>query len=230
MRARILLFLLVLLPSPTWAWDQSVLSDVRFSPDGRFFSFVEYVEPEAEGRGFATMYVIDTTKNVWVPQTPLRVALEGEGASGKAALAEVRVKGKALVDRYGLADVGTPLLPLQNVDRADPYNRRQVVSLADRQQRLELFERKAQTAHACTSDTPDGQDFKLVLSGPTTILLQDYVGTLPRSRGCADGYDIAAAYTHEGGERAVLAVLVGVYTPGWEGSDRHLIAVTKVLP
>ena len=229
MRARILALALSLMTFPAVAWDQSVLADARFSPDGRYFSFVEYVEPEAEERGYATMYVIDTARNAWAPQTPLRVTLEGENASGKAALAEVRRKGETLIDRFGLVDAGAPSLPFQSVDRGDPYRHRQAAALANLGQ-LVLVERKAQAAHGCTADTPEPSDFKMVLSGRDTVMLEDYVGTLPRSRGCANGYDIAAAYMHEAGGRRVLAVLVGIYTRGWEGSDRHLIAVTKILP
>lgn len=228
MRALALAFSLAAFPAA--AWDQSVLTDARFSPDGRYFSFVEHVEPEAEDRGYAAMYVIDTARNAWAPQTPLRVALEEEGATGKAALDEVRRRGEALVGRFGLVDAGAPTLPFQAIDRADPYRRRQAVALPDLNGRLALVERKAQAAHGCTADTPEATDFKLVLTGWHTLTLEDYAGTLPRSRGCADGYDIAAAYMHEAGGRRVLAVLVGIYTPGWEGSDRHLIAVTKVLP
>lgn len=229
MRMHFFAFAFSLLTFPAAAWDQSVLTDTRFSPDGRYFSFVEYVEPEAELRGYATMYVIDTAKNAWAPQTPLRIALEGEGASGKAALAEVRKKGAALIDHFGLVDAGTPSLPFQPVDRGDPYRHRHAAALPNLGQ-LMLVERKAQAAHGCTTDTPEPSDFKLVLSARDTVTLEDYAGRLPRSRGCANGYDIAAAYIHEGGGRKVLAVLVGIYTRGWEGSDRYLIAVTKALP
>lgn len=229
MRARILALAFLLTAVPAAAWDQSVLTDARFSPDGRYFSFVEYVEPEAEERGYATMYVIDTARNAWAPQTPLRIVLEGENANGKAALAEVRRKGEALVDRFGLVDAGAPSLPFQPVDRGDPYRRRQAAELPNLGQ-LVLVERKAHAAHGCTADMSEATDFKLVLSGRDTVTLEDYAGRLPRSRGCADGYDIAAAYMHEAGGRKVLAVLVGIFTRGWEGSDRHLIAVTKILP
>ena len=219
----------LMVAGPAFAWDQSVLTDVRFSPDGRYFSFVEYTEPEAEERGFASLYIIDTTSDAWVAKTPMRVSLEGEGASGKKALAELRNRSLDLIQQFGLRDTGPPIVPFLEIDRGAPYDRRREIFLPPLRSKLALVQRKALSAPPCNEDTPSAMDFRLVMSGRDTITLADYVRRLPRSRGCAIGYDIAAAFLHKKGERTVIAVVIGVFTQGWEGSNRQLITVTKVL-
>lgn len=221
---------LLLLPLPAHAWDQSLLAEARFSPDGRYFAFVEYIEYEADEGGSAAMYVVDTTRDAWVPGTPIRVELTGEGASGTKALAEVKAKGRNLIERFGLTEFASTALPFATVYRGDPYRRRMAVELPRLNGGLRLAEREAKAAYGCSEDSPSGTDFQLVLSGQRNALLADFAGALPRSRGCPDGYDISAAFVHEVAGRTVLAVLIGVFTRGWEGSDRNLIAVTKVLP
>ncbi|WP_211911353.1 DUF2259 domain-containing protein [Tardiphaga alba] len=229
---RMILYMLaaLMVTGPACAWDQSVLTDVRFSPDGRYFSFVEYTEPEAEERGFASLYVIDAASDTWAAATPRRVSLEGEGASGKKALAELQNGSLDLIQRFGLRDGDPPIVPFLEIDRGAPYDRRHQVFVPALKSKLVLVQRKAMSAQPCGKDVPSAIDFRLVLSGRETIRLADYARRLPRSRGCAIGYDIAAAFLHKTAERTVLAVLIGVFTRGWEGSNRQLIAVTKVLP
>jgi len=41
---------------------------------------------------------------------------------------------------------------------------------------------------------------------------------------------VSAVHVHSAGGRTVVAALVGVYTPGREGSNPSLMAVTRVLP
>lgn len=229
MRVRSLLFISLFFSSSVAAWDQSILTDVRFSADGRYFSFVEFVEPEAEEQGYAAMYVIDTAADGGTRQPALRVDLDGEGASGERALVQVRADGRSLLDQLGLIDANPAVLPFQEVDRADPYNRRQIAGIPELDGRLELTERPAEGACCCSADGAEAVDFTLVLDRAEPLILATYSGALQPSLRCPEGYDIAAAFLHESSGQLVLAVLVGVYTPGWEGSDRHLIAVTKVL-
>lgn len=230
MRMPAAVFAFLLLPFQALAWDQSLLAEARFSPDGRYFAFVEYVEFEADEGGSAAMYVVDTTRDTWVPGTPIKVELSGEGANGAKALAEVKAKGRSLIDRFGLTQIASPALPFATVYRGDPYRRRMEAEVPQLGGRLRLEEREAKAAHDCTEDRPTGVDFQLLLSGPRAMTLTNFTDALPRSRGCPDGYDVAAAFVHEGADKTVLAVLVGVFTRGWEGSDRNLIALTKVLP
>lgn len=231
---RILAFLLALFTTtPALAWDATLLADVRFSSDGRYFSFVEYVGLTESGEeAHASLYVIDTTTDSWVAGTPLRVRLTGPRATEANVLRAIRDRGAGMVARYGLRDAGRPAVSFLDVDRFDPYKRRRSVRVsALGPAMLELSERRARSAHFCTEDYHNPSDFRLVLkSRARPVVLADYVGRLPRSRGCAVSYDIAAVHVHSAGGRNVVAALVGVYTPGWEGSDRGLMAVTRVLP
>lgn len=223
----------MLLATPASAWDASLLADVRFSSDGRYFSFVEYGEiTETDGEAFASMYVIDTASDSWVSGTPLKVELNGPDANEANVLRAIRRKGGQLVAQYGLRDTGGSSVGFVDVDRSDPHRRRwatpvPVLGMA----MLKLDERPATAAHFCNEDYGDPSDFRLVIDWKSEpLVLADYRGSLPRSRGCATSYDIAAVYVYRAREGTVLSVLVGVYTPGWEGSDRRLIAVTKRLP
>lgn len=229
MRTCLYMLAALLLVNPAHAWDQSILTDVRFSPDGRYFSFVEYTQPEAEERGFASLYVINTASDAWAAETPMRVSLKGDGASGEKALAELRKNSRDLVQRFGLRDADPPAVPFVEIDRGSPYDRRREVFLPALKSKLALVQRKAVSAQPCGKDTPSAIDFRLVLSGRKAIRLTDYAHRLPSSRGCAIGYDIAAVFLHKTAELSVLAILIGVFTQGWEGSNRQLIAVTKVV-
>lgn len=223
----------LMLAAPAMAWDAALLSDVRFSPDGRYFSFVEYGElTDTDGIAHAAMYVIDTERDAWVAGTPIRVHIEREGVEQDEALAQVRQEGRDLVASLALQDAARPIVPFLDVDRDDPYVRRRTVELPGRApMALELVERAAQSAHFCTEDVPVGQDFSLFLTAPDHhIVMADFKSDLPRSRGCPTGYDIAAAYVHRAPHRTYLAVVIGVHTPGWEGEDRRLIALVQPLP
>lgn len=229
-----LLAALALQLSPAAAWDQSELHDVRFSADGRYFSFVETVGSTADDYGTGAIYVIDTLNDSWVTGTPWRVEVAGHEDNSIAALQAIRQKSVSLGSLYKLEAAGPALVPFREVDRMDPYNNdRRTAAVPSLQGELRLDLQKAASAHFCENDNEYPErptDFRLVLAGEHELTLADYVGDLPQSRGCAHDYDIAAAYLHEVGDKKVLAVLVGVYTRGWEGSDRNLIAVTKVLP
>lgn len=229
----LIIFLATLVAAPALAWEASSLTDVRFSPDGRYFSFVEYGEPDADEGGYASFYIVDTELDRWVAGTPIRIELSGEGANERKALSAVRTKAAPLVRKLDLRDAGRAAVPLIEVDRFDPYKpvRRSVAVPALNGAMIALDERRAKAAHFCSEDYHVPADFRLTLKAQgKSLVLADYVGRLPRSRGCTTHHDISAVYVHRSSGRTVLATLVGLYLPGWEGHDRRLLAVTKILP
>lgn len=227
------MLLAFIVTTPAFAWDATLLADARFSPDGRYFSFIEYVElTDADEEAHASFYLVDTATDSWVEGTPMRIKLTGPRATEANVLNAIRNKGAGMIAKYGMRDAGRPAVSFRDVDRENPYARRRSAAIAvPGKATLDLRERRAKSAHGCTEDYHHASDFRLVMKGSAQpVLLADYVGRLPRSRGCAVSYDIAAAFVHSAGNRTVLATLVGVYTPGWEGTNRTLMAVTKVLP
>lgn len=218
--------------TPACAWDTSSLADARFSSDGRYFSFVEYGQSSGRDLAYASMYVIDTVRDAWVSGTPVRVELEDIEASERDALKAIRRKGAGLVSKYDLQTAGKPVLDREGAKRPNPTKESvstPVPSLGSA--KIELHQRLAASAYSCSQDSERPRDFKMVLAGSgQSVVLADYLGKLPRSRGCAQGYQISNVYVHSAGKRRIMAALVGVYTLGWEGYDRRLIAVTKALP
>ena len=74
--------------------------------------------------------------------------------------------------------------------------------------------------------------FRLTLTtaaGGTQTLAEDT--EIPSSRHCPLSYAISDVLTYypDGGE-PVLAVILGLYTVGFEGPDRRFLAVTAPLP
>ena len=226
-----LLFVLIQ-AAPAWAFDLASFADARFSSDGRYFSFVEYGQLSGLDRAYASMYVIDTSRDAWASGTPLRIALDEIEATDLDALRKIRSKGAALVEKYKLTDPIEPALDREHGHPETPD--RQSVSArlpALGSVHIELHQRPAKSAYHCTEDSEEPYDFSIVLSGSEKpVTLSDYAGELPKSRGCAQGYGLSNVYLHRSGGTTRIAALVGVYTLGWEGYDRRLLAVTASLP
>jgi predicted secreted protein len=98
--------------------------------------------------------------------------------------------------------------------------------------RLDLAEKKFPASEACFGRHDKMAGFSLLLtnetSGEATVLNQDT--RVPKSRNCPQKYYIEQVLTYprkDGGFS--LAVLVRYATPGFEGPDGRLIAVTRVI-
>ena len=218
------------------AGDYAERAILGFSPDGSTFAFEEYGVQDGSGFPYSNIYVIDTASDGWVAGTPVRILTQAE----LAPLAETRAAAHAKVRPILEArQVGAPgNLVASNPPTelsADPH---QVIFLP----RIISPMGGAAYGLALTEitlpagDCPDmGQPFRgfrLALTAPaggTHTLANDTA--IPASRHCPLGYgisDVLTAYP-EGGQ-PVLAVILSMYTVGFEGPDRRFLAVTAPLP
>ncbi len=97
--------------------------------------------------------------------------------------------------------------------------------------RLEIYHAETLTEGCVTviGDRPMG--FRLTVErqgGRSVVLGEDDV--VPRSRGCPITYRIDRVVVPEGYPPDRVAVLIGVFSPGFEGAQRRFIAVTGRLP
>jgi predicted secreted protein len=230
-----------LLPSaPAAAGDTAEASILGFSEDSRLFAFEEYGVQDGSGFPYAHVFVIDTDTDRWVAGTPIRVRLEAEGATLAEAREKARQRLRAAVDaRFEAWDAVTVAhAPLGEVE-ADPTRLAfgPVIPsnpLAEPEPRyearLEIFHAEAGAENCVTyiGDRPVG--FRLVVEragGGSVVLHAD--DTIPHSRGCPITYRLSRVVV-PGYRPGRVAVLVSVFTPGFEGPDRRFIAVTGRLP
>ena len=60
-------------PVAASAGDYADRTILGFSPDGGVFAFEEFGVGDGSGFPYATVYLIDTERDEWVPGTPVRV-------------------------------------------------------------------------------------------------------------------------------------------------------------
>jgi predicted secreted protein len=228
----------LLAAAPAAAGDTAEAEVLGFSADGRLFAFEEFGVQDGSGFPYAHVFVIDTERDRWVAGTPVRVRLERDGATVAEARAEAVA---ALGEAVGASFVPAETLahaPLGEVD-ADPTRMAFAPvnpsnPLEDPtpryEARLEIFHAEAGAPDCVTyiGDRPVG--FRLIVEregGAAAVLHADR--TIPRSRGCPITYRLSRVVV-PGYRPERVAVLVSVFTPGFEGPDRRFIAVTGRLP
>lgn len=217
--------------APAMAADQATLHETLFSPDGRYFGFIEYGQWDTSGHPYGAFVLIDTEADAWVPGTPIRLEIEDDTLERVDGLKAVQRKAAPLVRRYALAPSGRVAGRFDNPDQ--PRGAAQSMSAhvpGIGSLEVALRQKRAVAAHGCNEDWNEPMDFELTVAvDGARRVIAPYAGRLPRSRGCAHGYGISRVVVHTGGPRAVVAVVLDVYTPGWEWYDRRHMAVTARL-
>jgi predicted secreted protein len=231
---------LMLLATPAAAGDTAEAEILGFSADGRLFAFEEYGVQDGSSFPYAQVFVIDTDEDEWLAGTPIRVRLEADGATvAEARAAAAERLGEAVGDGFRPSDAITLAhAPLGEVE-ADP-TRLAFAPVnpshpledppARYEARLEIFHAPAGAENCVTyiGDRPVG--FRLTVrrdGGPPAVLHAD--DTIPRSRGCPITYRLSRVVVPDFPAERV-AILVSVFTPGFEGPNRRFIAVTGSLP
>ena len=225
-----------------YAADGSQSRAIGFSPDARYFAFEEYGIQDGSGSAYSTVFILDTEKDEWLKGTPIRV--QGEEGEGDllAVRAKVWEKAQPLIDSLKLQGAFDTLvhMPFTEIiaDRKTVRFARYYASSGRAEDydalgsyRLSVKDIPLPPAQP---DCPDADivtfhGMELSLSNLQTnvskTLTKDV--NIPKSRWCPNGYDIEAIYapTTQGLERDPLVAIVGVYSRGFEGSNRDFIAV-----
>ncbi|MFC3322834.1 DUF2259 domain-containing protein [Mesorhizobium cantuariense] len=219
------------------AGDVAELEILGFTKDGSVFVFEEYGVQDGSGFPYANRYYIDTGTDSFLKGTPIRVRLEDENAKLDTARLQARQKGEAIVSQAELSanrGITAGFNPVTELS-ADPHrmavNPRPIFSPVDPPLEFRLDELGMNNTEGCESQG-EINGFRLLRieaqDGGTTKLLHEDK-SIPKSRGCPNGYRIGAVQTFSMDSLSAYAVLIAVRQYGFEGPDFRWIAVTGRL-
>ena len=222
---------------PASAGDVADLEILGFSKDGGVFAFEEYGVQDGSGFPYSNRYYIDTATDRFLKDTPIRVRLDDEAATLDAARLQARQKGEAVVSQAELAANRGITAGYNAVTElsADPYrmvvNPRPIFSPVDDPLEFRLDEIAMNNTEGCQSQG-EINGFRLLRinardSGKTQLLHEGK--SIPKSRGCPNGYRIGAVQTFSMQGLSAYGVLIAVRQYGFEGPDFRWIAVTGRL-
>ncbi|MCA0432609.1 MAG: DUF2259 domain-containing protein [Proteobacteria bacterium] len=239
----IAVILALLIPATAHAADGAQSRAIGFSPDARYFAFEQYGHQDGSGFAYSDIYVLDIKSDSWVKGTPVRM-LSGEDEENPK-ISDVRAKAlqqvRLILDELKIDSAYDTLAhrPFTEIisDRrkvrfARYYNSMGNVEGYDAMGSYELSVQDVKVAQP--PECPDG-DFitfvgmeltlKNVKTGVSKPIIKD--ASIPKSRYCPHGYDIEAIFAPAdyGLPDDPMVALIGVYSRGFEGSDRRFIAV-----
>lgn len=232
---RFCLWLLLLLTAATIsarAADNAERAVIGFSPDGRYFAFEQYGVQDGSGFPYSEIFVIDVNANSWVKGSPFRARVEDDGALLSAARTKAAKAASGLISALKISEPGQ-ILASQPVTEVSPDRRRvsfdafYQLHKATGRYTLSLDLVPFPAPQNCYADDGKQMGFKLTITDNEQKTSKEvYADTaIPSSRYCPRDYDIADVVVH-----GAHVALIGVYTPGFEGADRRLIAVPFKLP
>lgn len=222
---------------PVNAGDFAERVILGFSPDGRAFAFEQFGVQDGSGFPYADIFVIDTTTDEWVKGSPFRVLLKDERAQLKWARRQAITKAGNLLRELFISKPGRLLASNPPAElSADPHrvvvNSSQIVTGPPQRWTFTLKETAMANAQCASFTSAPIKGFQLTAQRDGAAAIKLHRDTsLPKSRGCPLRYAISDIITREpesGGR--VFAVLISVYSLGFEGPDRRFLAVTKRLP
>jgi predicted secreted protein len=229
------------------AGDNAERGTALFSADGRYFAFEQFGIQDGSGFPFSDIYVIDLDRDEWVKGTPIRERIDSEGATVNAVRSAAAAKAAPILGELKLTDPGE-LIAANAATEAIPDRR--AVSFApwfpsqgwdDTLHSTPVPGRYTLTvslvpfpiAEACWGEEAKQWGFALTIrDNDTNAEREAYRDTaIPSSRFCPLNYDIGEVLVHRqiaGQDRYVA--LIAMYTPGFEGLNRRLLAVPFRLP
>ncbi|MGE3830946.1 MAG: DUF2259 domain-containing protein [Parvibaculaceae bacterium] len=232
---------------PAWAGDNAERGLALFSPDGRYFAFEQYGIQDGSGFPFSEIYALDLDRDEWVKGTPIRELVESEEATLAKVRSEAASKASALFASLKLTDPAE-LIAANPATEAVP-DRRTVTFAPWFQSQgwddtvhgtpvsgrytLSVSLLPFTIAEACWGEEAKQWGFALKIrdndTGTEKEVYRDK--SIPASRRCPMGYDIGEILVHrENNNQDRYVALIAMYTPGFEGLDRRLLAVPFALP
>ncbi|CAN5334552.1 DUF2259 domain-containing protein [soil metagenome] len=226
--------LVMFLTAHVFAGDFASLHFIGFSKDGRYMAFEQFGTQDGSGFPYSNIYFIDTSKNAFAT-TGVKVTVENE--SGKETTARARSMALAAkkLRQFGIVKGNTGRLVISHLmtDQAFDGDPDDVKA-----NNVKFYEETQSMHHegdyeinltpvknnikACEGYGDDTFMIELKLTdhvADTIKLLQKDI-TIPASRGCALSYRIQDVYLYNN----VIAVLMGVFTQGFEGPDMRFFA------
>jgi predicted secreted protein len=220
--------------TPAFAGDRAMIDFIGYSPDGQYFAFEEYGSQDGSGFPYSNIYVIDLKADKWVSGTPYRVLLQDEDADvgdardGAADLAEAK---------FEELDIGDAAYPIAiNGDGEPGANEGHELEYGYPGYGLSPVQedsRHTLTLETFPLDSPEDCEGYIGEKALGFSLSQDgdeiYAdeGTLPKTRGCTQGYKIYAVVRPAEWSLAPTGTLaiISSYPFGFEGPDRRFLVV-----
>lgn len=226
--------LALMLAAPAVAGDRALIDFIGFSEDGQYFAFEEFGVQDGSGFPYSNIYVLDVSADKWVPNTPVRVRLDDEGASQEEARSEAADEAAGVLTELGITTPADIIAMNADGELGDgsflsfgqpgyfPNNVQGAWTLA-----LNTFPAELpQDCEGYIGEKANG--IILTLSGgeqPAQEIYRDET-TLPEFRGCPTVYRIhaivAPPYT---APPAAHVAIIATYPFGFEGPDRRFIAI-----
>ena len=238
---------IALIPAAAPAADNAERGFALFSNDGRYFAFEQFGIQDGSGFPYSTITVVDLERDRWVEGTPVTVRPETEEATLARTRADAAARVRPILDRLHIDTAGetlasnpaTEIVPDRKTLTFAPYY--QGIGLDSATHRLPQSARYTLSltdipfplSDACYGEEKAQYGFVLRLRDHETKASREAYRDkgIPASRYCPLGYDLADIFVfRDFGTRNRYVALVGVYTPGFEGLDRRLIAVPITLP
>jgi predicted secreted protein len=222
--------------APALAADGAQSRAIGYSADGKYFAFEQFGVQDGSGFPYWDVFVLDLAANDWVKGTPVRILVEDEEQRLPEARRQAMAKAGPVIERLAITEPADLLL-------ANPFTE----AVPDRTRvRFGIFHNTMEPpyelsvanvdlpAPADCSD-PDFKPYgmaltlKVLTTGKSVTIARDE--SIPKSRLCPLRYDIEAVYTPSGfGNPGLQVALIGVYSRGFEGENRRIIAVPFELP
>jgi predicted secreted protein len=239
---------LLLASSLAKAADGATLGFMAYSPDTHYFAFEQLGVEDGSGSAYAEIFVLDLEKNTWLGNSPFREKTQEDSASLVPTRAAAMAKAAPLLKQFGIAEPAE--LVVVNPATEVIADRRHVqfdryflssqqgsmpqgdVPLNELRFELQVETNAATAPPSCPTEDGTVYGFTLKLkslkSGLITEVHKDK--TIPESRQCPVGYDIAAVVAPMNYPKIErLVAIVGVYSFGFEGSNRRYVAVPFTL-
>lgn len=218
-----------------YAGTLNKLGVTGFSPDGAYFAFEQYGVQDGSGFPFSNITIIDVIADKWAGGSPYKVVIEDDTQPALAARQKVQGQAGDAIQSLGISSVNGGTVAHNPISQMgvepDWMQFRPFLTTQNIGGPIEVT---LETYPMAGNSNCDGygptQGFRLLLSkgGATQTVHQD--NKIPNSRGCPQSYrlDRIDAYLTPD-NNIVLAIMVMMYTPGFEGPDATYLVVTKQI-
>ncbi len=222
------------------AGDFSEFRPVGFSVDGKVFVFEEFGIQDGSGFAYANRFYIDTTRDVYLPGSPVRVLVETDGAGVAEAREQAYTKAKSLEQAHQPAanpGIFSAFAPATETGEAGAlamtYRSFAIEPFSGGAYSVELVEKTLPVSPDCEGITPNGEGFTLTMTarnGASESLILHDDAAVPASRKCPISYRLGGALTHRNPDGTTThAILVLMRAYGFEGPNGRWLAVTARL-
>ncbi|THV25016.1 DUF2259 domain-containing protein [Peteryoungia ipomoeae] len=216
------------------AGDVAEMRPHGFSADGRYFAYEEFGEQDGSGFPYATIYIVDTKTDSFVPGSPVETRIRDE----KASLGEARRKAALEIDplfkTLGIGDdpgylaAYNPVSELVEEPKALRYQPVPSLYIDESVRRLRLETVSMDGPEDCKRWGIAVQGFRLLIAAddsPETARTVYEDKRIPESRRCPSNYAIGGVVTPGYRTKAPHIVMVQVASLGFEGNDIRWIAI-----